>query len=234
MLNEYLFMLMLIGAWPAPAAVTHHQVSTYITSEQTQPLSQIDAVTRIKLLNDPLSPVVGSEQPVLKIVTFVNYDCIHCRRLDTNLERLLKAYPQTAITYKLISYGPEASTAVTRMALAVWIEHPEKFHAFHHALMSYSGLDDGLRIYSALHAAGISASTYPLNTQNIIEVNKELMRRLHYTGTPTTIIGNRVLPGEVSYEALEDAVNKAQAAAKDEKQLAVLKKKKSQAEQAQE
>ncbi len=224
MLNEYLFMLMLIGVWPASAEVTPHQVISAVTSQQTQPLSQTDAIIRLKLLNDPLSPVVGPEQPELKIVSFVNYDCIHCKRLDTNLERLLKAYPQIAITYKLISFGPEASTAVTRRALSVWIEQPEKFHAFHHALMSDSGMDNGLRISSALHAAGISLSTYPLNTQNIIEVNKELMRRLHFTGTPTTIIGDSVLTGEVTYEVLEEAVNTALAAAKDEKHLAVLTK----------
>ncbi|MGJ0479973.1 thioredoxin domain-containing protein [Pantoea agglomerans] len=224
MLNEYLFMLMLIGVWPASAEVTPHQVISAVTSQQTQPLSQTDAIIRLKLLNDPLSPVVGPEQPELKIVSFVNYDCIHCKRLDTNLERLLKAYPQIAITYKLISFGPEASTAVTRRALSVWIEQPEKFHAFHHALMSDSGMDNGLRISSALHAAGISLSTYPLNTQNIIEVNKELMRRLHFTGTPTTIIGDSVLTGEVTYVVLEEAVNTALAAAKDEKHLAVLTK----------
>lgn len=224
MLNEYLFMLMLIGVWPASAEVTPHQVISAVTSQQTQPLSQTDAIIRLKLLNDPLSPVVGPEQPELKIVSFVNYDCIHCKRLDTSLERLLKAYPQIAITYKLISFGPEASTAVTRRALSVWIEQPEKFHAFHHALMSDSGMDNGLRISSALHAAGISLSTYPLNTQNIIEVNKELMRRLHFTGTPTTIIGDSVLTGEVTYEVLEEAVNTALAAAKDEKHLAVLTK----------
>jgi len=224
MLNEYLFMLMLIGVWPASAEVTPHQVISAVTSQQTQPLSQTDAIIRLKLLNDPLSPVVGPEQPELKIVSFVNYDCIHCKRLDTSLERLLKAYPQIAITYKLISFGPEASTAVTRRALSVWIEQPEKFHAFHHALMSDSGMDNGLRISSALHAAGISLSTYPLNTQNIIEVNKELMRRLHFTGTPTTIIGDSVLTGEVTYVVLEEAVNTALAAAKDEKHLAVLTK----------
>ena len=226
MLNEYLFMLMLIGVWPASAEVTPHQVISAVTSQQTQPLSQTDAIIRLKLLNDPLSPVVGPEQPELKIVSFVNYDCIHCKRLDTSLERLLKAYPQIAITYKLISYGPEASTAVTRMALAVWIEEPEKFHAFHHALMSDSGMGDDLRIYSALHAAGMKVTTYPLDTQNIIEVNKALMRRLHYTGTPTTIIGDRVLPGEVTYDSLEEAVNIALAEINNSHHLADLQQNK--------
>jgi len=226
MLNEFVLLLMLMGAGPASAGVAHHQANTGITAEQPQRASQTDALMRNKLLNDPLSPVVGAEQPVLKIVSFVNYDCIHCKRLDSNLEKLLKAYPQIAIIYKLISYGPEASTAVTRMALAVWIEEPEKFHAFHHALMSDSGMGDDLRIYSALHAAGMKVTTYPLDTQNIIEVNKALMRRLHYTGTPTTIIGDRVLPGEVTYDSLEEAVNIALAEINNSHHLADLQQNK--------
>lgn len=67
-----LSMLMLPDAWPAPASVSHHQVSTGVTSEQIQHLSQTDAIIRIKRLNDPLSPVFGAEKSVLKIVTFVN------------------------------------------------------------------------------------------------------------------------------------------------------------------
>lgn len=70
--NEYLFMLMLPDAWPAPASVSHHQVSTGVTSEQIQHLSQTDAIIRIKRLNDPLSPVFGAEKSVLKIVSLVN------------------------------------------------------------------------------------------------------------------------------------------------------------------
>lgn len=225
MLNEFVLLLMLMGAGQATAGVAH-QANTGVTAEQPLRPSQTDALMRNKLLNDPLSPAVGAEQPVLKIVSFVNYDCIHCKRLNSNLEKLVKAYPQIAITYKLISYGPKASTAVTRMALAVWIEEPEKFHAFHHALMSDSGMGDDLRIYSALHAAGIKVTTYPLDTQNIIEVNKALMRRLHYTGTPTTLIGDRVLPGEVTYDSLEEAVNIALAEINDSHHLADLQQNK--------
>ncbi|NIF02389.1 thioredoxin domain-containing protein [Pantoea sp. Acro-805] len=85
-----------------------------------------------------MSPVVGAEHQVLKIVTFVNYDCMYCKQLERSLDKLLKAYTQVAVTYKLLSYGTEASTAATRMALTVWPEQPEKFHAFYQALMAYS------------------------------------------------------------------------------------------------
>jgi len=87
-------------------------------------------------------------------------------------------------------------------------------------------MGDDLRIYSALHAAGMKVTTYPLDTQNIIEVNKALMRRLHYSGTPTTIIGDRVLTGEVTYDLLEEAVNIALAGINDSHHLADLQQNK--------
>lgn len=171
--------------------------------------AQVEALIHNKLLNDPMAPVVGAEHPVLQVVSFVNYDCIHCRQLDSNLEKLLKAYPQIAITYRLISYGSKASTAATRMALTVWIEQPEKFHAFHHALMAYPGMADDDRIRSALETAGLKLNKFRPNTRHIIEVNKELLRTLQYSGTPTTFIGDRVLLGEVPYEELRKAVDEA-------------------------
>ena len=170
---------------------------------------QVEALLQNKLMNDPMSPVVGAEHPVLKIVSFVNYDCIHCRKLDVNLEKLLKAYPQIAITYKLISYGSEASTAATRMALTVWIEQPEKFHAFHHALMAYTDVADDDRIRSALYTAGVKLNKYRPDTHHIIDLNKEFLRRLQYSGTPTTFIGNHVISGAVPYEELKKAVDQA-------------------------
>ncbi|WP_417878591.1 DsbA family protein [Vibrio sp.] len=169
-------------------------------------LAHVEALIHNKLLNDTMSPVVGAEHPLLKIVSFVNYDCIHCKQLDINLEKLLKAYPQIAITYRLISYGSEASNAATRMALTVWIEQPEKFHAFHHALMAYSGVADDDRIRSALKTAGVKLNKYRPDTQHIIDLNKELLRRLQYSGTPTTFIGERVISGTVPYEMLEKAI----------------------------
>lgn len=94
------------------------------------------------------------------------------------------------------------------MALTVWIEQPEKFHAFHHALMGYRGMADDARIWSALRAADVKLTKYRPDTHHIIEVNKELLKVLQYSGTPTTVIGNRVISGEVPYEELEKAVMK--------------------------
>jgi len=224
MLDEFLISLILLGSVPAIASMDtqHYPVITSAPEEESLQLLQSDPLLKIRLLEDPLSPVVGAEQPALKIISFINYDCIQCRLLDSHLERLLRAYPQLAVTYKLISYGPEVSTAVTRMALTVWIEQPENFHAFHHALMAYGEMAGDARIYSAFKTAGMQRIKYRSDTQNVINVNKELMKKLHYSGTPITIIGNKVFTGEATYEMLENAVNIAMTHAMEKTCLALM------------
>lgn len=216
MLNKLCFLLMLMSAGTVSASSdsVRHQLGdelpvTELTLFTPERPADVEALIHNKLLNDPMSPVVGAEHPLLKIVSFVNYDSIDCKRLDRSLERLLKAYPQIAITYKLLSYGSEASTAATRMALTVWIEHPEKFHAFHHALMEDQGMVDDTRIWSALDAADVRLTKYRPDTHHLIEVNKELLKVLQHSGTPTTLIGQRILTGAVSYDELKRAVTEA-------------------------
>jgi len=224
MLDEFLLFLILIGSVPAIASADNQYSPVRISASEEVALQllQSDPLMKAKLLYDPLSPEVGAEEPALKIISFINYDCIQCRILDGHLERLLRAHPQLAITYKLIAYGPEVSTAVTRMALTVWIEQPEKFHTFHHALMVYGEMAQDSRISSAFSTAGMQRSKYRPDTQRIIDMNKLLMKNLHCSGTPVTIIGNKVFIGDVTYEALEEAVNLAMVHASEKAHLAVM------------
>lgn len=226
MLEDYFLMLMLMGTGQASSEVPPALVRASVETVKPQRSPQTEVLIHNKLLNDPLSPRVGAAYPELTVVSFTNYDCLECKEVDANLEKLLKAYPRIAVTYKLISWGPESSTAVTRRALSVWIEQPEKFHAFHHALMSYRGMADDVRIYSAYRAAGMKLSMYRPDTQHIIDVNKAFLKVLHLPGTPATIIGDKTLLGPVSYEALENAVKTALNDIRNEKHLAVLKKQK--------
>ncbi|WP_337037023.1 DsbA family protein [Pantoea agglomerans] len=227
MLNKTMLLLMFTGIAAASAsqAARNELPKANLPAGTAHRSPQTDVLIHNKLLNDPLSPRVGAEDPDLIVVSFTNYDCIDCKQVDRHLEKLLNAYPRIAVTYKLLSWGPASSTAVTRRALSVWIEQPDKFHVFHHALMSYKGMADDVRIYSAYSAAGMKLSTFRPDTQHIIDVNKEFLKVMHLPGTPATLIGDKVLLGAVTYDALEEAVKAALAETKDGKRLAVTKKK---------
>ena len=100
MLNEFVFLMMLMNAGmvSAPSGSAGHQpvesmsVARLAVSTPARP-AQVEALIHNKLLNDPMSPTVGAEHPALKIVSFTNYDCVHCKHFDSTLERLLKAHP---------------------------------------------------------------------------------------------------------------------------------------------
>lgn len=226
MLNKTILLLMFTGIAAASAsqAARNELPEANLPTGTAHRSPQTDALIHNKLLNDPLSPRVGAEDPDLIVVSFTNYDCTDCKQVDRHLEKLLNAYPRVAVTYKLLSWGPESSTTVTRRALSVWIEQPDKFHLFHHALMSYRGMADDVRIYSAYSAAGMKLSTFRPDTQHIIDVNKEFLKVMHLPGTPATLIGDKVLMGAVTYDALEEAVKAALAETKDGKRLAVTRK----------
>ena len=64
------------------------------------------------------------------------------------------------------------------MALTVWPEQPEKFHAFYQALMAYSGVADDARIHSALRIAGVRLNKFSPGTYHNTDLNRELLRRL--------------------------------------------------------
>jgi len=218
MLNNLFILMLYLSAANAslstsPITTGHHSLERVQASKMngSEPAGAkpIETLLHDKLLNDPSSPVVGAQHPALKIVSFVNYDCSHCQALDSSLERLLKNYPQVAITYKLIASGSETSIAVTRTALTVWNQHPDRFHTFHHALMTHANLGKDERIRTASKIAGLNISGYGPDVDASIHVNMELLETLHYSGTPTTIIGNTILQGEVSYDMLERVIDQA-------------------------
>jgi len=210
LLTVLLIMFAARALSPASPGVTKKR--THTTHEPSSPpLRPLKGKVVLKdtMLNDPHSPVVGALFPKLKIVSFISYDCIHCRQLDNNFERLLKAYPQIAITYKLLANRSEGSTSATRMALTVWIDQRENFHKFHHELMSRNSMQGDQRIHSALRASGVKLNRFRPGMNQIIEANEILLQSVHYSNTPVTIIGDHIISGSVPYDDLKKAVNEA-------------------------
>ncbi|MCA1179783.1 MULTISPECIES: hypothetical protein [unclassified Pantoea] len=160
-------------------------------------------------MNDPICPVMDAGHPAQNIVTFMNYECIHFRPPDVKLGNLLKAYPQIAITNKLISYGSDGSIAFTRMALAVWQHQSEKFDAFHLALIAYEGMIDCYSIRAAMRAADVHFTRVSPDTLSPQAFNRSLIMKLGLTEIPSLLIGDNVLTGSAKYSELEGAVNAA-------------------------
>ena len=68
------------------------------------------------------------------------------------------------------------------------------------------------RTATGLDAAAVTRDLKASDVQNEIDANLTLARTLSLTGTPSFVIGNRILSGAVGYEQLKQAVAEARAA----------------------
>ena len=88
------------------------------------------------IINDPTSPVAGNPDGDVTLVEFFDYHCGYCKRVLGDVMALLDDDAGIRIVYKeLPILGPQSVTAA-RAALAAHMQDPEKYLAFHVAMMS--------------------------------------------------------------------------------------------------
>lgn len=146
----------------------------------------------------------GAANPQVTVVQFFDYNCGYCRAALPNIERLLKDEKGLRIVYREFPVlGPDSENAA-RVALAA--AKAGKYPAFHRALYA-GGAPEPRKVEQIARSMGIDlAFASDPAAQAEIDGNLNLARPLNLSGTPSWVIGNRVLYGNVSIEQLREAV----------------------------
>ncbi|HGM6859150.1 DsbA family protein [Serratia rubidaea] len=171
-----------------------------------QQVSQVIKQQAKTLYQDPASPRLGAKDAKLTMVTFTDYNCPYCKRFDPMLEKIVKKYPDVALVVKLLPFKGESSVSSARIALTTWQQNPQQFWALHQRLMAKKGFHDDDSIAAAQQKTGVKAVTPSEQSMSTLRTNMQLAEQLGVQGTPATLIGDRMLPGAVSYEQLESLV----------------------------
>lgn len=171
-----------------------------------QQISQAIKQNAKTLYQDPASPRLGAANAKLTLVTFTDYNCPYCKRFDPMLEKIVKQYPDVALVVKLLPFKGESSVSSARVALTTWQQHPEQFWALHQRLMAKKGFHDKPSIAAAQEKTGVKTVAPSEQSMTTLRTNMALAEQLGVQGTPATLIGDRMLPGAVSYEELETMV----------------------------
>lgn len=172
----------------------------------SQQISQAIKQNAKTLYQDPASPRLGAANAKLTLVTFTDYNCPYCKRFDPMLEKIVKQYPDVALVVKLLPFKGESSVSSARVALTTWQQHPEQFWALHQRLMAKKGFHDKASIAAAQEKTGVKTVAPSEQSMTTLRTNMALAEQLGVQGTPATLIGDRMLPGAVSYEELETMV----------------------------
>jgi protein-disulfide isomerase len=167
------------------------------------------ATHRRQIFDDPATPVGGNPDGSATIVEFFDYNCPYCKAVEPSLERLLARDHGLRFLYKEFPVlGPE-SVVAARAALAA--RRQGRYEAFHEAMMAVKGPFDDERIYQVASSVGLDLARLKrdMAAPQIaaeLKANLALADALDVHGTPTFIIGDRIVPGALGRADIERLV----------------------------
>lgn len=165
-----------------------------------------------KIFSSEFQTVMGNPEGDVTLVEFFDYNCGFCRRSFPELERLIKEDPKLRVVLKELPILSDESIQASRVAIAVHRRAPEKYSAFHRALLTSDGQVNGEAALKVAEGMGlkakelIEAANTP-ETEAYIREGRELAQALGINGTPSYVIGDSLLPGAVGYGPLKEAVD---------------------------
>lgn len=151
----------------------------------------------------------GASDADVTVVQFFDYNCGYCRSSMIDIDKLLAADKRVRVVYREFPVlGPDSETAA-RLSLAA--AKSGKYAAFHRAVYA-AGQPESRAVERIAKQLGVDLA-FAANpaAQAEIDANLKLARPLGMTGTPSWVIGDKVLTGAVGYEALKEAVAAARA-----------------------
>ena len=158
--------------------------------------------------------VAGNPAGDVKVVVFFDYACPYCRQGHADVQKLVREDPRLQVVYRDFPVLSPASTEAAMASLSAASQG--SYRKFHDAMFDSPGRVSLARTMGIVKGVGLdeARTTADLNSATLkaeVSRNLELGRNLGLTGTPSYIIGNRILSGAVGFDRLKDAVAAARA-----------------------
>ena len=174
-------------------------------------VSDVIAANAQVIFDSDRQVVIGNPQGDVTLVEFFDYNCPYCRGMVADVQRLIEEDPGLRVVLKEFPVLEEGSVEAARVAVAIRLTAPEKYQAFHLALLSEPGSVNGDRALAVAEEIGIDPETLrPLldSTEVAETINEvyEIADLLNVNGTPSFVTANEVLEGAVAIETLRSKI----------------------------
>lgn len=152
--------------------------------------------------------ILGNPNGKVVVVEFADYACGYCKRSVADLNALIAENPNIKVVMRELPILSPQSADAAKMAMAA--AEQGKYPAFHNAMYEI-GKPDTQNIEAAAKAAGMDLDrarrtiTDP-RLEAEIDRNMGFARQLGFQGTPSWVIGERLLSGAVGKDALAAAI----------------------------
>ncbi len=149
----------------------------------------------------------------IEIIEFYDYNCGYCKVASQNVDKLLETEDDVKVILRSIPILSESSVYASEIGMAIIMDNPEDYQAYHKALMKGSA-----RTPQTIDAAVVDAGLNLNNIKKFLKDNKkeieqavsdnlELAQNIGVSGTPAFVINGELIPGAVGVEVLKEKVN---------------------------
>ena len=164
------------------------------------------------LAQNSLDPFFGNPSADVIIYEFFDYNCGYCKSVLPTLLNVVKKDRNTKIIFKEFPILSETSLEAALYALAA--QKQNLYFEFHTRIMEYRGrLNNDIFIKVANDIGlDIEKLNNDLDDKNIrmaIEKNRLIAKGFNINGTPTLIIGDKIIPGAINEQKLNELIKDA-------------------------
>jgi protein-disulfide isomerase len=178
--------------------------------KQAQQASAMKKVGQQSFFDSRIAFVTGPADAKNSVVEFYDYDCPYCRASQPEVQKFYETHKADTrfsfIELPLDIHGPNAVLAA-RASIAAR-NQPDKYVAFHFAMMSNKDPVDAAAIFDIAQKAGLDleklrADMNRPEIEDIIKKSHALATKVGIDGTPTFIVNGQMHPGMVQDGELE-------------------------------
>ena len=168
------------------------------------------ATRRREVFDDPDAPIAGNPKGDATLVEFFDYRCPYCKQVEPAIEALVAEDPKLLFVYKEFPVlGPESVTAA-RAALAA--RQQGKYDVLHRALMALKGQINEAAVFKVAGSVGLDVERLKRDMDapdidRMLKANGKLAEALDIRGTPGFVIGDEIVPGAISLDALKQLID---------------------------
>ncbi len=164
---------------------------------------------RDALENSRRDPFIGNPEASVTVVEFFDYQCPYCKRMAQDLVALAAEDSDLRIVFKEFPVFGNESTLATRAALAA--ARQGKYQEFHLAIMGLRGAPSENAVFRLADRMGLDLDRLRADMQSedveaTIQANYGLARQIGVRGTPAFIVGDELIPGAMSLEAMRELI----------------------------
>lgn len=176
---------------------------------------QLVETHKAAIFDDGTSWVGGNPEGDVTVVEFMDYRCGYCRKAFDEVEELVKSDGNIRFVVKEFPILGEESVISARFAVAVLqLGGPEAYKKAHDALITLRGSPDEAALSQMAADLGLEAPAVLARMQSdevtaVIAANHALAEELQISGTPTFVLGGRMLRGYVPLQDMQALVAEA-------------------------